>query len=77
MIYKASEEVKKLTRHCHCNFACLEGVEICAVFSRLKDNLLLKERRKEAACNYLLKHGHKSFYCNCPMRYQLFIQYRI
>jgi hypothetical protein len=37
MDYQISEEIKKLTKKCHCNFHCLDGGDTCSVFIKLKD----------------------------------------
>jgi hypothetical protein len=75
--YKISEETKKLTKKCHCDFCCLEGGDICSVFMKLKESLLIKEPVTEAKCQQQTKLGNKSLYCKCPIRYQIYLKYGV
>jgi hypothetical protein len=72
---KISEETKKLTNKCHCDFHCLDGGDICSVFIKLQGNLLIKDPVQEAKCRYQSKYGSKSLYCNCPIRYETHLKY--
>ena len=77
MDYRISEKTRKLTKKCHCNFHCLDGGDICSVFIKLKDNLLIKDPVQKAGCSYRSKLGSKSLCCKCPIRYELYQNYRI
>jgi HD-GYP domain-containing protein (c-di-GMP phosphodiesterase class II) len=77
--YHISEDIKRRTIQCSQNFQCLidDYWEMCTIErAATKDGLVIKKRKHENDCRYLLLFGN-SYICHCPTRYELYNEYHV
>jgi hypothetical protein len=77
MKFAVSEDVIKKATKCRSNFSCLsgEGVCLCEIEDFAGDKLhFIKPGTGE--CDYRMGFGF-SYLCNCPVRKEIYNQYRV
>ena len=77
MKHNASESAKHATKHCRKNFACLEegGKPLCAVGDCINNAIYFLKRLNETGCPNASLFGN-DHHCTCPVRKELFVEYR-
>lgn len=79
MKFAVSEDVIKKATKCGSNFSCLSGEEVCLceIEDFAGDKLhFIKPGNATGECNYRMGFGF-SYLCNCPVRKEIYKQYRV
>jgi hypothetical protein len=76
MGYQISEDAKKRTPKCSCNFECLfnDKWDTCSIEKEISGGLIIKYICTEKFCNYYLSYGSRNI-CMCPIRVEIFRRY--
>lgn len=79
MKFDVSEELVKKTTKCLKKFACLHGEEdcLCAIKDCVGSQIhFIKFEDHSDICIYKMGFGY-SYFCNCPIRKELYNQYNV
>ena len=80
MIFNVSDEAIKRTDKCQYGFSCLNNdgwtFNGCVGNKDIRDFLNLKEKKSEH-CSYLISFGQSSYFCQCPVRLEIYQKYNV
>ncbi|MEW6600808.1 MAG: hypothetical protein AB1499_07540 [Nitrospirota bacterium] len=74
MNYKLDADILNDAHQCRRDFSCLNGNGdcLCKVERLIEHNLLFIKPALNNICNYRMSFGYSAYYCNCPVRVELF-----
>lgn len=72
---EVDERLKEQATRCRNEKHCLQGRGLCKVVDNVAEKVFFIEREPERSCCYCLSFG-EAFYCNCPVRQELYRKYR-
>lgn len=78
MDISVSDEAIKATTKCRKFFSCLKEKDrnFCAVANCINEEILFMKTLKNACCPYQQAFGNE-FLCDCPVRKEIFVKYKI
>jgi len=79
MRFAISEDILKKAVKCRSNFSCLSGVNdcLCEIEDHAGENIhFINSLSATHLCNYKMEFGF-SYICNCPVRKEVYNQYRV
>jgi hypothetical protein len=77
MKFKISSDILNDAVKCNKNFSCLTGSNdcLCKIQSNYESKVIFIESIDDI-CNYRMSFGY-SYVCNCPVRKEIFRQYKV
>jgi len=79
MHLKVDADILNRARQCRKNFSCVTGNKecLCEVDHLIDHTLLFIKPAERHICNYKMSFGYSAYYCNCPVRLDLYKRYNI
>lgn len=79
MNYDISDKILKETQNCNKDIACLNSSEyaLCEVVECVGDQVHFIKCLDKKYCSYKMLFGYSSYFCNCPIRKEIFNKYGI
>jgi hypothetical protein len=75
---KVDDNIKQKTTKCRKNFSCLSGgTPLCSVELCIENNIHFIKCVSNESCSYKVPFGYSSHVCICPVRKEIYNNYKI